>query len=134
MDAHFLVNKTKVFVKVLINLTNKDKIVWERAILNIHKSAWNNWKFYTELLQDEQPVLELTSPSGEQQKIQSYGFFIEELNSAIVYQYKRNKRYEFSDEYLVESRRQEKVREGAKDERQKSLDRLISEFSENLKE
>ena len=86
-------------VPKLIKLTNQDLVRWERPILNIHSTNFNGWHFYTEMLQDDRPRLEISDPQGKKTAIQSYGCGIEELNAAIDNQYKRLGLYDYSQEH-----------------------------------
>ena len=91
-----VMNSFQEFVTKLCKLTDEDEIKWERPVLNIHHAVWNGWNFYTEMPQDEQPVLEIKNPGGKPLRVQGYSYGIEKLNGCIYDQHKRLKLYEFS--------------------------------------
>ena len=111
-------------VKMLIDLTNADKVQWKRTHLNINESKSDDWIIRTELLQDDQPYLEIHDISRNSTfdencvLLRGYNHGIQELDLAITEQYRRRKLFEFNEEYKknieeIEKRRLEEALKNA---------------------
>lgn len=93
-------------MRLLIADTNRDKIVWENMMLNIHETIFRGKNILTDWPQDDSPMISIDGNVLEMR-----GIGIEELRKCIDEQYKRLKKYRYSEESraasaAIESRRQ----------------------------
>ena len=80
-------------IRVLVGATMGDKIIWENMMLNIHETTWHGKKIIIDGPQDEPPMIMI---DGSVVQIRFEG--IESLRTYIDEQYKRLKKYRYSDE------------------------------------
>ena len=102
-------------MKILIDVTKKDKIIWRNTMLNIHETVFHGKKIWTDWERDESPMISI-----DQNVLEARFAGIRDLRTAIDEQYKRLKKYRYSDESLfsskaIESKRQEEKSNNYKD-------------------
>ena len=115
-------------ISELIKLTNEDQLEWRRPFLNINFAEKNGWRFYTEMPQDDRPLLNIHNPNGKTATVQAYGCGIEELATAILNQYQRFKLYEYSRQYQEELKEIEKKRLAHNKKMAEDLAELTKQF------
>lgn len=111
----------------LSNLTSEDKVIWEKSLQNMHRAVYNGFSFYTEIFQDDRPLLQIER-GGRKSKIQGYGLGIDELNGAIESQYQRLGKYEHSAEYKARMENLDKRKKAEEKKTLETLKQLTEEF------
>ncbi len=81
------------FMAMLVVSTRKDEIIWENTMLNIHETKFHGDHILTDWERDEPPMI---SVSGSD--LQMHGMGIEHVREAIDEQYKRLKKYRYSED------------------------------------
>lgn len=82
----------KRLIRLLIDGTDKDKIIWENDMLNIHETFFHGDRIVIDILQDDPPTFIIGHSA-----LQLRGVGIEELTQHINEQYKRLKKGRHSD-------------------------------------
>lgn len=85
-------NEFRRLISALIKGTDQDKILWENTMLNIHQTVLHGKKIITECPQDDPPLI-IIGDATVQIRLEG----IESLNKYIDEQYKRLKKYRYSE-------------------------------------
>lgn len=79
-------------ISVLTEGTDKDKIIWKNTMLNIHETFFHEERIVIDILQDDPPTFIIGHSA-----LQLRGVGVEELAQHIDEQYKRLKKYRYSE-------------------------------------
>src|SRR3989344_9122629 len=113
----------KNFLSALCGGTKKDEFIWKNTMLNIHETVIHGKKILTDWERDEAPMI---SVGGSVLQIGGVG--IEDLRKDIDEQYKRLKKYRYSEATQSAQAATEAMAKSAQLENDQNFNAKIKEF------